>query len=269
MTHLDRRLVVLGLAARLRRQFHARRVRRRQDQAGRGVGADRGRCAELLPAGRQPRREGRRQDHPGDQPPRQGLRERGDDAGLAHAAATSRSRRAMPARSRSSSALPYGDQVLWPDHCVQGTESAELSKDLKIAACAAHHPQGLPQRRRQLLGVPRGRQEDQHRLASYLKERGITTIFVTGLATDFCVAWSAIDGGMPGSTSTWSRMPAAASTPGLARQGLARHGQGRREEDPVRRPCDLISGSPLAVHIRETSGLILEPGGSRGPMPPI
>ena len=50
--------------------------------------------------------------------------------------------------------LAYGDQVLWLDHCVQGTEGAQLSKDPQNHQRRDHHPQGIPQGRRQLFGLP-------------------------------------------------------------------------------------------------------------------
>ncbi len=90
--------------------------------------------------------------------------------------------------------LRYGEQVLWPNHCVQGTAGAALHADLAIA-----HAQ---------LVVRKGYHPDvdsysafveadgQHTtgLAGYLRERGIRRVFLCGLATDFCVAWSAVDG---------------------------------------------------------------------------
>jgi nicotinamidase/pyrazinamidase len=72
--------------------------------------------------------------------------------------------------------LPYGNQVLWPDHCVQGTEGASIAKGIEIP-----HAQ---------LIIRKGFHND---VDSYLKERKIDTVFVTGLATDFCVAWTAMD----------------------------------------------------------------------------
>jgi nicotinamidase/pyrazinamidase len=53
--------------------------------------------------------------------------------------------------------LPYGDQVLWPDHCVQGTPGANISKDIAIPTRRA---QGLQQERGQLFGLPRGGQKN-------------------------------------------------------------------------------------------------------------
>ena len=59
--------------------------------------------------------------------------------------------------------VAYGDQVLWPDHCVQNTEGAQISKDMNISPGRLDHPQRLPQRGRRLLGFPRGGQADPFR----------------------------------------------------------------------------------------------------------
>src|SRR6185312_16869258 len=90
-------------------------------------------------------------------------------------------------------AMPYGEQTLWPDHCVQGSEGA------------AFHP-GLEWTKAELVirkGFRKGIDsysaffENDHKtptgLAGYLKERGINKITLVGLATDFCVAYSALD----------------------------------------------------------------------------
>jgi len=90
--------------------------------------------------------------------------------------------------------LPYGDQVLWPDHCVQGTEGAELSKDLKVHKAQLIIRKGFNNDVDSYSAFLEADKKTNTGLASYLKERGIATVFVTGLATDFCVAWSAIDG---------------------------------------------------------------------------
>lgn len=90
-------------------------------------------------------------------------------------------------------ALPYGEQVLWPAHCVQGTPGAALHRDLQVPHARAvirkgHHAEVdsysafLEADRR----TPTG-------LAGYLHELGATRVFCCGLATDFCVAWSALD----------------------------------------------------------------------------
>lgn len=89
--------------------------------------------------------------------------------------------------------LSYGSQVLWPDHCVQGTSGAALHADLdatraQLIVRKGHHRDidsysaFLEADRRTTTG-----------LAGYLKERALRTLYFCGLATDFCVAWSALD----------------------------------------------------------------------------
>lgn len=88
--------------------------------------------------------------------------------------------------------LPYGDQVLWPDHCVQGTAGADLSAGLKLPTAElvirkGYHPSvDSYSAFDEADGTPTG-------LAGYLKERGIHRVFAVGVATDFCVGFSAID----------------------------------------------------------------------------
>ena len=89
--------------------------------------------------------------------------------------------------------LPYGDQVLWPDHCVQGTEGAALAKDLDIPHAQLIIRKGFNNEVDSYSTFLEADKKTTTGLASYLKERGIGKIFVVGLATDFCVAWSAID----------------------------------------------------------------------------
>ncbi len=89
--------------------------------------------------------------------------------------------------------LAYGTQVLWPDHCVQGTADAALHKDLAIPTAQVIVRKGY----RKAMDSYSAFDEADHKtptgLAGYLKQRGIKRVFVTGLATDFCVAWTAMD----------------------------------------------------------------------------
>jgi nicotinamidase/pyrazinamidase len=90
--------------------------------------------------------------------------------------------------------LPYGDQVLWPDHCVQGTPGAAIHKDIDIPHAQLVIRKGY---RKDVDSYSAFREADRKTttgLAGYLKARGLSRIFVTGLATDFCVAWTAMDG---------------------------------------------------------------------------
>ena len=90
-------------------------------------------------------------------------------------------------------AMPYGQQVLWPDHCVQGTDGAALSSRLKIPHVQLVIRKGYNPGVDSYSAFVEADGTTKTGLAGYLKERGIGRVFVTGLATDFCVAWSALD----------------------------------------------------------------------------
>jgi len=96
--------------------------------------------------------------------------------------------------------LAYGDQVLWPDHCVQGTEGARLAKDLSIPQAELIIRKGFHNDVDSYSAFMEADKKTHTGLAAYLKERGIDTVYVTGLATDFCVAWTAIDARQAGLT---------------------------------------------------------------------
>jgi nicotinamidase/pyrazinamidase len=89
--------------------------------------------------------------------------------------------------------LKYGQQVLWPDHCVQGTDDAALHKDLKIPQAQVIVRKGYHKDVDSYSAFEEADRKTATGLAGYLKQRGIRTVFVTGLATDFCVAWTAMD----------------------------------------------------------------------------
>lgn len=89
--------------------------------------------------------------------------------------------------------MPYGPQILWPDHCVQGTHGAEFHPALTVPRAELVLRKGY---RRHIdsysaffendRGTPTG-------LSGYLRDRGFRHVFICGLALDFCVAWSAVD----------------------------------------------------------------------------
>jgi nicotinamidase/pyrazinamidase len=89
--------------------------------------------------------------------------------------------------------LPYGKQVLWPDHCVQGTEGASLSKDLAIPQAELIIRKGFHKDVDSYSAFLEADGKTTTGLAAYLKSRKIRHLFVAGLATDFCVAWTALD----------------------------------------------------------------------------
>jgi len=89
--------------------------------------------------------------------------------------------------------LAYGTQVLWPDHCVQGTAGADFHKDLKIPHAELIIRKGY---RRQMDSYSAFFEADGKAstgLTGYVKDRGFTQVYLVGLATDFCVCWSALD----------------------------------------------------------------------------
>jgi nicotinamidase/pyrazinamidase len=89
--------------------------------------------------------------------------------------------------------LPYGKQILWPDHCVQGTAGAEIAKDLDIPKAQLVVRKGYNSDVDSYSTFLEADKKTQTGLTGYLKERGLTEVFIAGLATDFCVAWSAVD----------------------------------------------------------------------------
>jgi nicotinamidase/pyrazinamidase len=89
--------------------------------------------------------------------------------------------------------LGYGTQVLWPDHCVQGTDDAALHKDLKLPTAQLIIRKGFHKEMDSYSAFDEADHKTPTGLAGYLKARGIKTLYITGLATDFCVAWTAMD----------------------------------------------------------------------------
>ena len=89
--------------------------------------------------------------------------------------------------------MPYGTQVLWPDHCIQGTEDAALHKDLQLPKAQVIVRKGYHQGVDSYSAFMEADGKTPTGLGGYLKQRGIRRVFITGLATDFCVAWTALD----------------------------------------------------------------------------
>lgn len=89
--------------------------------------------------------------------------------------------------------MPYGPQVLWPDHCVIGTEGAAFHPDLETDRAQLVIRKGF----RRAIDSYSAFFENDHAtstgLAGYLRDRGLSDLTFVGLAHDFCVAWSAID----------------------------------------------------------------------------
>lgn len=89
--------------------------------------------------------------------------------------------------------LAYGAQTLWPDHCVQGSSGADFHPRLHLPQAELVIRKGF----RPAIDSYSAFYENDRRtptgLAGYLRERGFTRLFLAGLATDFCVAYSALD----------------------------------------------------------------------------
>ncbi len=89
--------------------------------------------------------------------------------------------------------LGYGTQVLWPDHCVQGTSDADLGPGLALPTAQLMIRKGYHKDTDSYSAFIEADKKTRTGLDGYLKSRGIDTVYVTGLATDFCVAWTAMD----------------------------------------------------------------------------
>jgi len=89
--------------------------------------------------------------------------------------------------------LDYGEQILWPDHCVQGTEGARLCRDLDLAHAQLVLRKGYHMNVDSYSAFIEADGKITTGLRGYLRERGIDSVYVCGLATDFCVAWTALD----------------------------------------------------------------------------
>jgi nicotinamidase/pyrazinamidase len=93
----------------------------------------------------------------------------------------------------STTRMPYGSQVLWPVHCVQGSDGAAFHPELETGPADLILRKGF----RPEIDSYSAFFENDHAtptgLAGYLRERGVTAVWLAGLATDFCVAYSALD----------------------------------------------------------------------------
>ena len=89
--------------------------------------------------------------------------------------------------------MPYGKQVMWPDHCIQGTEDAKLHRDLDVTKASIILRKGFDPKVDGYSAFFDNDHKSSTGLDGYLKARGIKRVFLTGLATDFCVMWSAMD----------------------------------------------------------------------------
>jgi nicotinamidase/pyrazinamidase len=89
--------------------------------------------------------------------------------------------------------MPYGSQILWPDHCIQGTDGAAFHNGLKTDTADLIIRKGF---RPQIDSYSAFFENDKTTptgLEGYLRSRNINTLTIVGLATDFCVAYTALD----------------------------------------------------------------------------
>ena len=98
--------------------------------------------------------------------------------------------------------LPYGEQVLWPTHCVQGTRDAALHDDLRVPQAQLIIRKGFHRDVDSYSAFMEADRGTSTGLAAYLKARGIAKLYLCGLATDYCVAWSAQDARAAGFEAT-------------------------------------------------------------------
>jgi len=96
-------------------------------------------------------------------------------------------------RAYETIAVAYGPQVLWPDHCVQATPGAEFHKSLNIPHAGLVLRKGIHRAIDSYSAFYENDRKTPTGLIGYLRERGLTRIFLAGLALDFCVRYSAED----------------------------------------------------------------------------
>jgi nicotinamidase/pyrazinamidase len=98
--------------------------------------------------------------------------------------------------------LPYGEQVLWPDHCVQATPGAAFHAALAVPHAQLVVRKGYHKNVDSYSAFLEADRKTSTGLAGYLRERGLQELFFCGLATDFCVFWSALDARAAGFAAT-------------------------------------------------------------------
>ena len=93
----------------------------------------------------------------------------------------------------SMTEMPYGPQVLWPRHCVIGSEGAAFHKDFETDTADLIIRKGFRAAIDSYSAFFENDKTTETGLAGYLKERGVGEVYLVGLATDFCVCYSAVD----------------------------------------------------------------------------
>jgi len=89
--------------------------------------------------------------------------------------------------------MPYGPQVLWPDHCVQRSDGAAFHPELDTHPAAVVIRKGMNPAVDSYSAFRENDRETVTGLPGYLRDRGVERVFIAGLALDFCVRYSAVD----------------------------------------------------------------------------
>ncbi len=89
--------------------------------------------------------------------------------------------------------VAYGAQTLWPDHCIQGSAGAEFHPDLEVAGAELIIRKGYDPEIDSYSAIYENDRRTATGLTGYLRTRGFTRLYMAGLATDYCVHYSAVD----------------------------------------------------------------------------
>lgn len=106
------------------------------------------------------------------------------------------------AQPYATAAMPYGEQVLWPRHCVIGSDGAGFHPGLDLSRADLILRKGFRPGIDSYSAFFENDRSTSTGLAGYLRDRGLTDLHFVGLAHDFCVAWSAIDAARLGFSAT-------------------------------------------------------------------
>ena len=124
--------------------------------------------------------------------------------------------------------MPYGPQVLWPDHCIIGTDGAEFHEGLDMRPADLIIRKGFRWEIDSYSAFFENDQTTSTGLEGYLRSRGVEKVTMVGLATDFCVNFSAVDAAKLGFKATVIESLCRAidfdGSLGAARAGMAKEG---------------------------------------------
>lgn len=142
--------------------------------------------------------------------------------------------------------MPYGTQVLWPKHCVQGTHDAALHPALDLPSAQLIIRKGINKH----IDSYSAFMEADHRtttgLAAYLQAHHIDTVYIVGIATDFCVAWTAIDACKLG----FNCYVIADAAKSIDKDGSLQHAWQNMHANGVKRLCSQQIFNPYYASVR-------------------